>query len=263
MNTLYPFMHYAAPFALILARISGVFLFTPLLSGSTLPVRARAMIAMSLSAAVFAFGPEAVRELPRLDLVTYIPLMFSEVLLGASIGLIGGLPLLLVQLAGYLMGYQMGLSIAQTFNPSVESQGDVAGQLLFYLGVSVYVTLGGLDFLFFTLLNTYDNVPMGAFSADMTPVDLLVGVIHGGFEMALSVAAPVLGIITLLLIAMGFIMKTMPQVNVLSIGFSAKILCGLLMLTFTIFLIAEITQDETVQVLTAVRDWAESLRPRE
>ena len=62
---------------------------------------------------------------------------------------------------------------------------------------------------------------------------------------------------------MGFIMKTMPQVNVLSIGFSAKILCGLLMLTFTIFLIAEITQDETVQVLTAVRDWAESLRPRE
>lgn len=259
MNTLYPFMHYAAPFALILARVSGVFLFTPLLSGSTLPTRARAMISVSLAAAVFAYGPPSVRELPTLDLVTYVPLMFSEVLLGASIGLIGGLPLILVQLAGYLMGYQMGLGIAQTFNPSMESQGDVIGQMLFYMGVSVYVTLGGLDFLFGTLLHTYDNVPMGAFSAEMAPVDLFVGVLQGGFEMALSVAAPVLGIITLLLVAMGFIMKTMPQINVLSIGFSVKILCGLLMLTFTIFVIAEVTVDETVKVLDAVAAWAESL----
>ncbi len=259
MNTLYPFMHYAAPFALIMARVSGVFLFTPMLSGSTLPARARVMLTLSLATAVFAFGPTSVRELPPLDLVTYVPLMFSEVLLGASIGLIGGLPLILVQLAGYLMGYQMGLGIAQTFNPSVESQGDVVGQLLFYLGVSVYITLGGLDFLFATLLGTYDNVPMGAFSADMVPMDLLLGVIQGGFEMALSVAAPVLGIVTLLMVAMGFIMKTMPQVNVLSIGFAAKILSGLLMLTFTIFLIAEVSVEETVSVLRAVEAWAESL----
>ncbi len=261
MNTLYPFMHYAAPFALILARVSGVFLFTPMLSGSTLPARARAMLTLSLAAAVFSFGPASVRELPQLDLVTYIPLMFSEVLLGASIGLIGGLPLLLIQLAGYIMGYQMGLGIAQTFNPSMESQGDVVGQLLFYMGVGVYVTLGGLDHLFATLLGTYDNVPMGAFSAEMAPVDLLLGVITGGFEMALSVAAPVLGIVTLLLVAMGFIMKTMPQVNVLSIGFSAKILSGLLMLMFTIFLVAEVSTQQIVLVLDAVRDWAESLGP--
>jgi flagellar biosynthetic protein FliR len=120
-------MHYAAPFALIMARVSGVFLFTPMLSGSTLPARARVMLTLSLATAVFAFGPTSVRELPPLDLVTYVPLMFSEVLLGASIGLIGGLPLILVQLAGSLMGYQMGLGIAQTFNPSVESQGDVVG----------------------------------------------------------------------------------------------------------------------------------------
>ncbi len=259
MNTLYPFMHYAAPFALILARVSGVFLFTPMLSGSTMPVQARAMLSLSLAAAVFAFGPETVRDLPKLDLVTYIPLMFSEVLLGASIGLIGGLPLLLIQLAGYLMGYQMGLAIAQTFNPSMESQGDVVGQLLFYMGVSVYVTLGGLDYLFATLLGTYHNVPMGAFTAEMAPIELLLGVVEGGFKMALSVAAPVMGIVTLLMVAMGFIMKTMPQVNVLSIGFSAKILCGMLMLMFTIFVIAEVSTEQILLVLDAVRDWAESL----
>jgi flagellar biosynthetic protein FliR len=173
--------------------------------------------------------------------------------------MIGGLPLAMLQLAGHLLGYQMGLSIAQTFNPSMDSQGDVAGQILFFLGISLYISLGGLDALLLTLLQSYDGVPIGAFAISQAPLDLLVGVVHSGFAVAISVAAPVMGVVTLLMVAMGFIMKTMPQINVLSVGFAIKMLAGLLMLALTIFVVAEVASEHIVDVVGRVGDWAAGL----
>lgn len=256
MTTLAPIIEALAPLTLIAARMGGLVGSMPLVSGIAVPMRVRAMLALGLSAVVFAAEPSRAELAGRLDLVTFLPVLLTETLLGVSIGMIGGLPLAMLQLAGHLLGYQMGLSIAQTFNPSMDNQGDVAGQILFFLGITLYISLGGLDALLLTLLQSYDTTPIGAFTIAQTPLDLLVGVVQSGFGVAISVAAPVMGVVTLLMVAMGFIMKTMPQINVLSVGFAIKMLAGLLMLALTMFVVAEVAGEHIVEVVGRVGEWA-------
>jgi flagellar biosynthesis protein FliR len=59
----------------------------------------------------------------------------------------------------------------------------------------------------------------------------------------------------MLLIAMGFIMKTMPQINIMSIGFSIQIIAGLTILLFLLGIIGAVAGQEILDVLTAVREW--------
>jgi flagellar biosynthetic protein FliR len=80
-------------------------------------------------------------------------------------------------------------------------------------------------------------------------------VINSGFELALRVASPILGVISLLLIAMGFIMKTMPQINIMSIGFSLQIVTGLTTLMVLIGIIGTVAGDEILNVLNMLSDW--------
>ncbi|MEZ6243786.1 MAG: flagellar biosynthetic protein FliR [Phycisphaerales bacterium] len=259
MTTLAPIIESMAPLTLVLARMGGMVGSMPLVSGIAVPIRVRAMLALALSVVVFAASPARASHMPDLDLLAYLPVMLGETLLGVCIGMIGGLPLAMLQLAGHLLGYQMGLSIAQTFNPAMDNQGDVASQILFFLGITLYISLGGLDALLLTLLQSYDHVPIGAFAVSHAPLGLFVDVLQSGFEVAISVAAPVMGVVTLLMVAMGFIMKTMPQINVLSVGFAIKMLAGLLMLTLTIYVVADVASEHIVEVVGRVGEWAGGL----
>jgi flagellar biosynthesis protein FliR len=62
----------------------------------------------------------------------------------------------------------------------------------------------------------------------------------------------------MLLIAMGFIMKTMPQINIMSIGFSIQIVTGLTVLMVLISIIGSVAGDEIIHVLTLVQEWVQS-----
>jgi flagellar biosynthetic protein FliR len=250
----------AIPFMLVLTRITGIFIFTPLLSSSSIPRRYKAMLAVTLSAAVFPMAEQATLPISTtLDLPTLGIILFSELLVGVVIGLIASMPIIAVQMGGFLMGYQMGLGLAQTFNPEMEGSDGVVNQLMFTLGISVYLSAGGLELILIALLSTFDNVPTGSFSSKDIPLDILVGMINSGIDLAIRLAAPVMGVIMLSLISMGFVMKTMPQINILSVGFAAKILSGLSILVIALGAINIVIHDEILASLEMLIIWAQSI----
>lgn len=252
-----PLLGHAAPFLLVMFRLLGLFVFTPLLSSTTLPRQAKVLIALAFTAAVYpALAGPALS--PRLDLVTLAPLMLSEIMIGASIGLMVSLPLIFMQMGGYLIGYMMGLALAQAYNPELDTDSGVLGQLLFFMGMAAFVAIGGLDAVFLALLDTFASMPLGAFASDTMPLELLVGLLGAGFDFALRLASPVLAVIVMILIAMGFVMKTMPQINIMSVGFSAKILAGLATLAAVIFALDSVIVEEIEGVLNLVRAWAQA-----
>jgi flagellar biosynthesis protein FliR len=174
------------------------------------------------------------------------------------IGLIASMPLIAVQMAGFLMGYQMGLGLAQAYNPEMEGSNGVINQLLFTMGITVYVGVGGLDLILVALLETFERIPTGAFSAKDVPIDLVVELINSGIDLAIRLSAPVLGVILLSLISMGFVMKTMPQINILSVGFAAKILTGLTILSIALVSINTVIHEETLRSLEGLIQWVET-----
>lgn len=249
-----PILAHAVPMLMVLSRIVGLFLFTPLLTSASVPIQFKALLALMFSIAVYPFVPA--QTIPAvMDLPSLAPMMFTELLIGVVMGLIMGVPLMAIQMGGYLMGYQMGLSLAESFNPELDTNSSVVGQLLFYLSIFIYIGIGGFETMFVILADSFTTIGIGTFHAGDTPLEMLLAVLSSGFELALRVASPILGVVSMLMIAMGFIMKTMPQINIMSIGFSIQIIAGLTVLMLLIGTIGIVAGDEMMMVLENLHRW--------
>lgn len=260
MVTLEPFIPHVMPLMLVVARLTGLFIFTPLLNSGTIPVTFKALMALMLGVALYAGGPP-VEHIGVIDTVQLVPLLFAELLVGVVIGLIAALPLYAIQMGGYVMGYQMGLALAESFNPELDTNGSVVGQLLFFFVVFVYIGVGGLDIVYLTLAESFHTAPVGMFTAMDVPLDAFVDVFSSGFELALRVSTPVLAAVSMSQVAMGLVMKTMPQINIMSVGFAIQIVVGLLMLTLLLHIVREVALDEIDMVMLVLTDWVSSLAP--
>jgi len=65
-------------------------------------------------------------------------------------------------------------------------------------------------------------------------------IFSGAFTIALQVGAPVLAVLLVSDLALGFLARTVPQINVFLTGFPIKIAAGLLTLSFLIPLLGNV-----------------------
>lgn len=257
MPTLEPILPHVLPLVMVIIRLTGLFLFTPMLSSGSVPYQFKALLALMFALAIYPFTPP-MDPGATIDLVALVPLLFAELVIGVALGLIASLPLLAVQMGGYLMGYQIGLSLAESFNPELQANGSVMGDILFYLAAFVFIGIGGLDILFATLAESFNTIPVGTFTSADVPLDLFVSVLVSGFDLAMRVATPVVVVVSMLMVSMGFVMKTMPQINIMSIGFAAQIVAGLSILFFSINIIGVIAGDEIHHTFEELGRWVRS-----
>ena len=250
---------HAVPYMLVLTRLGGIFLAAPGISGAIVPMRIKALLLVMFTAAIYPTIPVSSLTPPDTSLIMLMPIVATELLIGMTIGLVAMLPLMGMQLAGMIAGYQMGLAMARAFDPNSGTDSVVIGQLLFYLGFGAFLTMGGLDHLFLAVAHTFERVPIGGFWFDQAPLDMVIGTLSASFELGLRVAAPIVTVIMLIMIAMGFIMKTMPQINVLTIGFAIKIVVGLMIMAVSMTVLERVAADEIARVLALLQDWALSL----
>jgi flagellar biosynthetic protein FliR len=261
MQGVEPLVALAVPWLLVIARVAGLFVFAPMLASVALPMRVRALLAaaIGLAAAPMVIGSGWVDVRP--DFVALPWLLVSELMIGLTMGLIAVVPLLALDLAGVLMGHQMGLNLARVYNPEADAEVDALGQLLFFVGFAAFVAVGGLDSLFLALLATFERVPLGGFGVEMLPLEMLVGVLGSGIELAVRVAAPVWGVVGAVLVVMGLLGKFVPQISTMTVGFMLKILVGIFVLAASMRVIGEVSVDAMRQSSREVESWVGTLGP--
>jgi len=188
---------------LVIFRIGGLMVFSPVLGSSIIPVRIKVLLSFMIGLAVYAtLGASSVAHAPlSLDLLTLAPLIAMEVLIGVALGYCASLPLFGLQTGGIIMGQQMGLSFAHLINPATEEETDPIGQLLFFMALGVFILIGGLEWMLGSILASFQHIPLGGMRADVSLVGLACGLLDASFELALRVAAPLLAIVTLETIA--------------------------------------------------------------
>ena len=250
-----PILHHGTSIMVVAFRIAGLLLFSPVLAGAAIPARAKILLVVVFATAVYPALGAGWHEPMHFSLVTLGQLMVTETLIGAAIGLVASLPIVGIQLGAQIMGQQMGLGLAQIFNPEIETTTGVVDQLMFYAALAVFISMGGMEAIFVTMMNTYDHVPLGAMTLRAVPLELLVGTLSAAFELAMRVAAPILAIMLVETIASGVLMKTIPQINIMSVGFAIKTLAGLAALTAASASIFMVFGDEAERVLWLISEW--------
>ena len=88
-------------------------------------------------------------------------------------------------------------------------------------------------------------------------MSLITGLMVSALEVGLRVAAPLLCIVFLETVALGFLSKTVPQLNILSLGFPVRILVGLTILALGAAVMNDVVLDEIDSGLGTIGSWIE------
>lgn len=256
MPNLEPFIQHLIPYLLVAFRLAGLGLFAPLFSSIMIPFRIKGLLILMLAAAIYP----AVPHHPVFDATLTVPqllaLILTESMIGFVVGLLASLPMLGAQAGGVIMGQQVGMGLGQVYNPAFDTESDPFSQLLSFLTTATFLAVGGLEGTFRAVLDTFRSIPIGAMSTALLPTDLVIGTLGSAFELALRVSAPVMAITFLLLAAFGFLGRTMPQFNVINIGFTIKIIAALAILAVSLATTNIAIGEELALTMRAILRWA-------
>ena len=113
-------------FIFILLRVSSMVVTIPIFGNRNVPVRAKGGLSLMIAFLLFPFIEF---QLPPLEILSLILGMVGEVIIGIIIGLAGRLAFAGVQIAGQLIGFQMGFAVVNVFDPITSEQVSIIAQL--------------------------------------------------------------------------------------------------------------------------------------
>ncbi len=217
---------YLSALVLVLIRVSGILAFAPFFSAAALPVRTKAVFALSIA---FLLAP-AIAGLPGADVEMTAGTVLGEVAAGMIYGLTLALLNEMLLFAGQVFGLQLSFSLVNLLDPTSNIQTPLMGELLQWMGTLVLVAAGLDRILLASLFRSFRAVPPGAFHLQPVTAVTLVQAAGGIFLAALELAAPVLAATLLVDIGVALMGKLSPQLPVMSLTVPLKTLAGFGML---------------------------------
>ncbi len=240
-------------FVLVLTRVGTLVMTAPIFGSNEVPRQVRALLALLLSALVMPLYWNTPIETPG-NIVNGLVILGSEALIGLALGLgvmivFGG-----VQMAGQLIGQLAGMSLADVFSPGFGDRVPVISQFLFYVAMAVFVVIGGHRQVVGALLDTFESLPIGTGGVPTSIADTMVTLIAHSFELGVRAAAPVMAAVLMAIIVVGLIGRTVPQMNIMALGFSLYGMVALASLSVVIGSMAWIFQDQVDVVLETLAE---------
>lgn len=218
-------------YTLVAFRASGLFLTAPIFGQQRLPEAFKVLFALIIAALVTPYI--AVPEIPQNSLRFFVVCLL-ELITGLIYGWSASLIFEGVVLAGQFVGLQMGFAQANILNPVADTQRPLLSELYFMMTLFLFFAIDGHHLLILAFEQSFKTVPLGHFVFNEWVLQRLFYLFFQIFVVALIIAAPINGILTLIDLIMGLIARTAPQMNVLILSFAIKIYIGILTLLFSL-----------------------------
>ncbi len=238
-------------FELIVARISGFIIFSPLFGRNNINNFVKAGLILVLS--IFTLGTVSTTVSEPQNTLQLIFAILPEFFFGFVLGFIMQLFFMVVQFGGEVIDVQMGLTMAQMYDPNTQTQMSVTASYLNILYVLIFFAQNGHYTLLRIVLTSGDILAFGSstITENITPyvMDIFASCIVLGVKLAMPIlAAELLG-----LVGMGILMKAIPQINAFVINIDLKVLIGLVLL-FALFVpIGEFLLQVEVEMLNSLQ----------
>jgi flagellar biosynthesis protein FliR len=206
-------------------RVLAVFTSAPVFSGRMFPARARVALALLVA---LASQPSLVQaDIIGFDDPRALGVLMQQVGVGLAIGFAVRLVFTAMELAGDMVGLQMGLNFASFFDPSMNNQSNAVGILFSQLTSLLFVVMNGHLMVLMAVNRSFQAFPIEQnFLQALTQMQLYrLGV--DLFGSALWIALPMLGMLMFTNLALGIMSRVAPQLNIFAIGFPITLLVGL------------------------------------
>ncbi|MCL2754154.1 MAG: flagellar biosynthetic protein FliR [Oscillospiraceae bacterium] len=233
---------------IIFARVTGIFIFNPILGRSTVPAVVRVAMSIVLTFVMLgAMGGDTVGFIPE-SMLHFGIVLSLEALIGFFFGFFVNMILNVIILAGKLMDFQISLAMAEMFDPSTGVTMPIMANLYYYMFV-VYFFLAGGHLSYINLFyHSYQIIPIGfELTEDWHAMAFhIVWYFSEIFILAVRMAMPLIVSQTVLQIAVGVIMKAVPKIQIFVINIQMRVLFGF----FTIAMITPVVSDFVANLMS-------------
>ena len=218
-------------FILLFIRFGALFLATPIFSHTSIPVNVKAALAFFFTVVFFSSLPPLAIQIKLSSLVMAI---LGEFLFGLTIGIVLQLAYHVITFAGGQISFVMGFSLASAIDPQTGVSMPIISQFLSMIALMILFTLDLHHWVLLYVNNSLSAIPLGGF---LLSEDIFGYILHASANMFLvgfTIAFPIIALSWLADVIFGMLMKTMPQFNLLVIGFPIKIAVSFVVLISTL-----------------------------
>jgi len=248
-------LNFVPVYVLVLFRIAGMMVWAPLLGSQQIPKRVKALIACIIAAAM-APGIAPHLSLPQTTWGLALAIG-GELIFGAAMGMILSFIFVAAQWAGEMIGQQMGLNLGQTFDPQYGANGSMIGDVYFFLALLIFLGINGHHAMLQGVYDSFAVLPLGSVGIDRPLFGLLIGLFQGATLLAMQLAAPMLVTMLVLDVILGFVGKTVPQLNIMTAGISLRSLVGMAVLVLGLSMTSRVLRSALIDGMkTAYQSYA-------
>jgi flagellar biosynthetic protein FliR len=221
-----------AAFVFPLARILALLATAPVFNNAALPRRIRLILGLAIT---FALAP-ALPTMPPIPAGSWpgLVVLAQQVLIGMLMGFTLRLAFSAVDLAGEMIGLQMGLSFAVFYDPQSSGQTPVLSEFLGLMTILLFLAMNGHLLTLSVLAESFNLLPVSttpiaakSFGALLTWAGML-------FSTGVLLSLPLVAALLIANIAMGVLSRVAPQLNLFAVGFPVTMVAGFAVLMISL-----------------------------
>jgi len=217
-------------FILLFFRFTALFIAVPIFSHKNIPMRIKVAMAFFFTVVFYS-------SMPPLEIAINIPTIVVAILSEFMLGLVVGIVLLLaynvITFAGGIISFMMGFSMASAIDPQTGVSMPIISQFLSLMGLMILLSLDLHHWVLLFVDSSLKSVPLGGFIMSKDIFHYVIKAVSNMFLVGFMIAFPIIALSLLADVIFGMLMKTMPQFNLLVIGFPIKIMVAFVVLIAT------------------------------
>ena len=231
-------------FMLLFARLSGLIVFFPFFSHNQIPLSVKTLLVFALCVVLFPLSYAHEHAINFL-----IMEILSEAMLGLCAGLLLNIVFAILQMAGEQISMIMGFSMASVLDPQTGTNSPVIANILNFIALLAFLMLDGHHLILQFYSTSLSAIPLGDFYPRSGVMSYTLKLFGNLFMFGFVLAFPIIALSILSDAIFGMLMKTMPQFNLLVVGYPIKVSIGFSVLIAILAGIIKIITDMMVQIL--------------
>jgi flagellar biosynthetic protein FliR len=236
-------------FLLLFFRFAALFIAVPIFSHNNIPMNIKAAMAFFFTVVFYASMPPVHIALTVPSIVIAI---LGEFMLGLVVGVSLQIAYNIITFAGGQISYMMGFSMASAIDPQSGISMPIISQFLSLLALMVLLSLNLHHWVLLLIDHSLKTVPLGGFMIHKDFFQYVMHAMANMFLVGFIIAFPVIALSWLADVIFGMLMKTMPQFNLLVIGFPIKIMVAFSILIATLTAIMLVFKGQMLEAFNAM-----------
>ena len=214
-------------FILILLRVGGLVVSSPIFGRVNIPQRVRVCLVVAVSYLFFTIFPQTT-ELHYTSLIGFLLVCAGEVLLGIALAFVTNIFFTLTAYtAGQVIDMQIGYGIVHVYDIQNNTQAPIMGNILNIMLLMVFFAVDGHLMLINIIYKTVESMPIGALAFSPGIGWTALEIFAKAFLLGIMMALPIIASGLTLEILLGVLMRLVPQIHMFVVGVPMKMLIGL------------------------------------